>query len=90
MEETTTEVVPTLYRLPDSGQMPSAVARKRRWPLIRYAGSATETSIGQKPVGNGSEPESIHSCAGVKRRRRGTFFATPQVLMYDVASATAK
>jgi hypothetical protein len=25
---------------------------KKQWPLIRYAGSAAETSIGSKPIGS--------------------------------------
>ena len=43
----------------DQGGLPSSVGRealigvrKKQRPLIRYAGSAAETSIGSKPIGS--------------------------------------
>ena len=40
---------------------------KRNWPLIRYAGSAAETSIGSKPIGSELRPKSTLLDTAVKK-----------------------
>lgn len=37
---------------PLAGRWPVTAAQKKQRPLIRYAGSAAETSIGSKPIGS--------------------------------------
>jgi hypothetical protein len=40
------------YMPPLAGRWPVTAAQKKQRPLIRYAGSAAETSIGSKPIGS--------------------------------------
>ena len=60
--------------LPSSARRDALIAtRKKQRPLIRYAGSAAETSIGSKPIGSELSAEFYarrSDCQGIKRRNR--------------------